>query len=154
MSSVSPSSLPGPASSLIAPPLKVLVVDDDAANRLLAVRWLDRVGLSALEAENGEEALRTLRHAPQAVGAVILDVVMPATTGYEVLERIQEDATLRDIPVVMLTAHVQQESDVLYGLRNGAADHLAKPFRGPILAAKVQSLVERRGRQLALEERL
>jgi len=56
--------------------------------------------------------------------------------------------------VVMLTAHVQQESDVLYGLRNGAVDHLAKPFRGPILAAKIQSLVERRSRQLALEERL
>ena len=79
---------------------------------------------------------------------------MPAMTGYDVLERIQQDAALRDIPVVMLTAHVQQESDVLYGLRNGAVDHLAKPFRGPILAAKIQSLVERRSRQLLLEERL
>jgi diguanylate cyclase (GGDEF)-like protein len=79
---------------------------------------------------------------------------MPAMTGYHVLERIQESAALRDIPVVMLTAHVQQEADVLYGLRNGAVDHLAKPFRGPILAAKIQSLVERRARQLMLEERL
>jgi len=43
---------------------------------------------------------------------------------------------------------------VLYGLRHGAVDHIAKPFRGPILAAKLQSLVERRGRQLALGERL
>ena len=122
----------------------MLVVDDDGANRLLAVRWLDRVGIAALEAENGEEALNILNGSPQTIGAVILDVVMPAMTGYDVLERIQASAALRDIPVVMLTAHVQQEADVLYGLRNGAVDHLAKPFRGPILAAKIQSLVELR----------
>jgi diguanylate cyclase (GGDEF)-like protein len=151
MSSVAPSSLL-PSGSPSA--LKVLVVDDDGANRLLAVRWLDRVGIAALEAENGEEALRILNEAPQTIGAVILDVVMPAMTGYHVLERIQENAALRDIPVVMLTAYVQQEADVLQGLRNGAVDHLTKPFRGPILAAKIQSLVERRGRQLLLEERL
>lgn len=151
MASVAPSSRPSPGSP---PALAVLVVDDDAANRLLAVRWLDRVGIAAVEAENGEDALRVLRDAPQTIGAVILDVVMPAMTGYDVLERIQEDAALRDIPVVILTAHVQQESDVLQGLRSGAVDHLAKPFRGPILAAKIQSLVERRSRQLLLEERL
>jgi two-component system cell cycle response regulator len=151
MSSVAPSSLPSSGS---ASGLKVLVVDDDGANRLLAVRWLDRVGVAAAEAENGEEALRILRAAPQSFGAVILDVVMPSMTGYDVLQQIQGDAALREIPVVMLTAHVQQESDVLYGLRNGAVDHLAKPFRGPILAAKMQSLVERRSRQLSLEDRL
>lgn len=151
MSSVTPSSLPSSGS---VSGLKVLVVDDDGANRLLAVRWLERVGVAATEAENGEEALRILRAAPESFGAVILDVVMPAMTGYDVLEQIQRDAALREIPVVMLTAHVQQESDVLYGLRHGAVDHLAKPFRGPILAAKMQSLVERRSRQLSLEDRL
>jgi diguanylate cyclase (GGDEF)-like protein len=151
MSSVPPSSRP---SSAFTHTLKVLVVDDDPANRLLAVRWLERVGLPTTEAENGDEALAILRQGPQAIGAVILDVVMPSMSGYEVLEQIQKDAALREVPVVMLTAHVQQESDVLYGLRNGAVDHLAKPFRGPILAAKMQSLVERRSRQLALEERL
>jgi diguanylate cyclase (GGDEF)-like protein len=154
MSSVPPSSHPASGSVATSHALKVLVVDDDSANRLLAVRWLDRVGIAAAEAENGEDALRLLKAGPQGIGAVILDVVMPAMTGYEVLERIQEDTALREIPVVMLTAHVQQESDILYGLRNGAVDHLSKPFRGPILAAKMQSLVERRSRQLLLEERL
>lgn len=134
--------------------LEVLVVDDDAANRLLVVRWLERVGLAALEAESGEAALSILREDPARIGAVLLDVVMPALSGYEVLERIQADAALREVPVVMLTAHAQQESDVLYGLRHGAVDHLSKPFRGPILAAKLQSLVDRRGRLLALQERL
>ena len=151
MSSVAALSPPALGS---APSLEVLVVDDDAANRLLAVRWLERVGLTALEAESGEEALSILRGDPARIGAVLLDVVMPALSGYEVLERIQADAALREVPVVMLTAHAQQESDVLYGLRHGAVDHLSKPFRGPILAAKLQTLVDRRSRLLALEERL
>jgi two-component system cell cycle response regulator len=151
MSSVPTSGRPSPQE---APALKVLVVDDDGANRLLAVRWLERVGLATAEAENGGEALQMLKAAPGSYGAVLLDVVMPMMTGYDVLGRIQSDVALRDVPVVILTAHVQQENDVLYGLRNGAVDHLSKPFRGPILAAKVQSLVDRRARQLALEERL
>jgi diguanylate cyclase (GGDEF)-like protein len=138
----------------VGPPLKVLVVDDDGPNRLLAVRWLERVGISTCEAENGEDALRVMRASPESIGAVVLDVMMPSMNGYEVLERVQADEALRDLPIVILTAHVQQESDVVNGLRNGAADHLAKPFRGPILAAKVQALVERRSRQLQLEERL
>src|SRR6187455_1767431 len=109
-----------PPASGSEPSLEVLVVDDEATNRLLAVRWLERAGLSAREAESGEAALAILREAPDRIGAVLLDVVMPALSGYEVLERIQADAALREVPVVMLTAHAQQESDVLYGLRHGA----------------------------------
>lgn len=132
----------------------MLVVDDDPANRLLLVRWLDRAGLAAVEAEGGEAALTILRAAPQGIGAVILDVVMPGLSGYDVLGQMQAEPALRELPVVMLSAHNQQETDVLYWLRHGAVDHLTKPFRGPILAAKLQSLVERRSRMLELEERL
>ncbi len=106
------------------------------------------------EAASGEEALRVLKAAPESFGAVILDVMMPSMSGYEVLEQVQADDALRDVPVVILTAHVEQESEVVYGLRIGAMDHLAKPFRGPILTAKVQALVERRSRHLQLVERL
>lgn len=132
----------------------MLVVDDDGSNRLLAVRWLERAGLSTREADSGEDALRVLREAPERVGAVLLDIMMPGMNGYAVLEQLQAEEALRDVPVVMLSAHLQQESDVVYGLRRGAIDHIAKPFRGPVLAAKVQALVELRGRQLELGERL
>jgi diguanylate cyclase (GGDEF)-like protein len=131
-----------------------LVVDDDCSNRLLAVRWLERVGIATCEAENGEDALRVLRGAPESIGAVILDLMMPTMSGYELLEQVRADDTLRDVPVLILTSFVEQESDVVSGLKSGAVDHLSKPFRGPILAAKVQSLVERRSRHLYLEERL
>lgn len=134
--------------------MNVLVVDDDGSNRLLAVRWLERAGLPTYEADSGETALRVLRKAPEKVGAVLLDVMMPGMSGYAVLEQLQAEEALRDVPVVLLSGHAQPESDVLYGLRHGAVDHIAKPFRGPILAAKLQALVERRGRQLALDERL
>jgi two-component system, cell cycle response regulator len=138
----------------LGPSLKVLVVDDDGSNRLLAVRWLERVGIATCEAENGEDALRMLRRAPESIGAVILDLMMPTMSGYELLEQVRADDTLRDVPVVILTSFVQEESDVVSGLKSGAVDHLSKPFRGPILAAKVQSLLERRSRQLSLQERL
>lgn len=145
------SATPAPAR---APGREVLVVDDDGGVRLLAVRWLERTGLSTREAENGADALRMLSAEPDAFGAVILDVMMPNMNGYEVLERMQANERLRDVPVVILSAHVEQESAVVEGLRRGAIDHVSKPFRGPILAAKVQAIVERRGRVLELEERL
>ena len=138
----------------VCPPLNVLVVDDDGPNRLLAVRWLERAGLPTCEADSGEDALRVLRNAPDRVGAVLLDVMMPGMSGYAVLEQLQAEAELRDVPVVLLSGHAQPESDVLYWLRHGAVDHIAKPFRGPILAAKLQALVERRSRELELGERL
>lgn len=138
----------------LGPSLKVLVVDDDCSNRLLAVRWLERAGIATCEAENGEDALRVLRSAPESIGAVILDLMMPTMSGYELLEQVRADEALRDVPVVILTSFVEQESDVVCGLKSGAVDHLSKPFRGPILAAKVQSLVERRSRHLFLQERL
>jgi diguanylate cyclase (GGDEF)-like protein len=145
------SASPAPARALGR---EVLVVDDDGGVRLLAVRWLERSGLRAREAENGADALRMLSAEPDAFGAVILDVMMPNMNGYEVLERMQANERLRDVPVVILSAHVEQESAVVEGLRRGAVDHVSKPFRGPILAAKVQAIVERRGRVLELEERL
>lgn len=132
----------------------MLVVDDDRANRLLAVRWLERAGLATLEAESGAEALRILQGGPASIGAVFLDVMMPQMSGHEVLERMQADPLLCDIPVVISSAYFQQESDVLHGLRLGAADHIHKPFRGPILAAKLQRFVEQRRRQLQFDERL
>src|SRR5262245_53162470 len=145
---------PAGVSADVSAPLNVLVVDDDGNNRLLAVRWLERAGLTTCEAQSGEDALRQLRRAPERVGAVLLDVMMLGMNGYAVLEQLQAEDALRDVPVVLLSGHAQPESDVLYGLRHGAVDHIAKPFRGPILAAKLQALVERRGRQLELGERL
>jgi diguanylate cyclase (GGDEF)-like protein len=135
-------------------PLSVLVVDDDAANRLLAMRWLERAGLSIRQAESGEQALRLVREDPRQIGVILLDVMMPSMSGYEVLERLQQEPSSRDIPVIVLTAHAAHDSDVVRSLQIGAIDHLSKPFRGPVLVAKLQALLERRRLQLSMGDRL
>jgi two-component system cell cycle response regulator len=134
--------------------LSVLVVDDDAANRLLATRWLERAGLSFRQAESGEQALRVVQEDPRQIGVILLDVMMPSMSGYEVLERLQREPASRDIPVIVLTAHAGHDSDVVRSLQIGAIDHLFKPFRGPVLVAKLQALLERRRAQLSMGDRL
>jgi diguanylate cyclase (GGDEF)-like protein len=135
-------------------PLSVLVVDDDAANRLLATRWLERAGLPIRQAESGEQALRLVKEDPRQIGVILLDVMMPSMNGYEVLERLQREPSSRDIPVIVLTAHAAHDSDVVRSLQIGAIDHLSKPFRGPVLVAKLQALLERRRLQLSMGDRL
>lgn len=135
-------------------PLSVLVVDDDAANRLLAMRWLERAGLSIRQAESGEQALRLVKQDPRGIGVILLDVMMPSMNGYEVLEQLQREPMSRDIPVIVLTGHAGHDSDVVRSLQFGAIDHLSKPFRGPVLVAKLQSLLERRRLQLSMCDRL
>jgi diguanylate cyclase (GGDEF)-like protein len=130
------------------------VVDDDAANRLLATRWLERAGLSIRQAESGEQALRLVQQDPRQIGVILLDVMMPSMNGYEVLERLQREPASRDIPVIVLTAHAAHDSDVVRSLQIGAIDHLSKPFRGPVLVAKLQALLERRRLQLSMRDRL
>ena len=146
------SELRPPESSRTA--LDVLVVDDDAANRLLATRWLERAGLPIQQAESGEQALKLVRENPRQIGVILLDLLMPSMSGYEVLERLQRDPVARDIPVIVLTAHSAHESDVVRSIQIGAIDHIAKPFRGPVLVAKLQALLERRRAQLTVDERL
>lgn len=80
-------------------PGEILVVDDDAGTREMVTRSLRRIGLSAAEARDGEEALLRMRVAPPAL--VVLDLVMPGTDGFEVLRRMREEG--RDVPVVVLT---------------------------------------------------
>lgn len=135
-------------------PLSVLVVDDDAANRLLATRWLERAGVPIRQAESGEQALRLVKAEPRSIGAILLDVMMPSMNGYEVLEKLQSEPASRDIPVIVLTGHAAHDSDVVRSLQIGAIDHVSKPFRGPVLVAKLQALIERRRAQLSLDERL
>jgi DNA-binding response OmpR family regulator len=70
---------------------------------------------------------------------VILDVMMPLMSGFEVLERMKADPVLKAIPVMMLTAQ-GQEGDVQRGLALGAVDYLTKPFRPAELLARIQRL--------------
>ena len=145
------SGYPSGAQSL---PGAVLVVDDDDALRVLVGKWLSKAGLTVVEARTGEEALEKAREMANALDAIVCDVMMPGLDGFEVVKRLKADPATSPIPIVLLTAHATAESDIVRGVESGAIDHLAKPFSGPVLVAKVRALCERARVERALRRKL
>jgi DNA-binding response OmpR family regulator len=119
----------------------VLVADDDADIRALVTFRLERAGYDVVEASDGEEALRLARE--QTPDLAVLDVMMPKLTGEEVTRRIRGDAATHRMPVILLTARVQ-EDDVARGFEAGADDYIKKPFSPQELRARVQAVLGRR----------
>ncbi len=115
---------------------KVLVVDDVADNVALLTYELADHGYKVVSAFNGRQALELARSARPDV--ILLDVMMPGMDGYEVCRRLKEDPELRSIPVIIISAR-EQEDDVVRGLDVGAHDYVTKPFRMPVVLARVRS---------------
>lgn len=134
--------------------LCVLIVEDDKATRLLTARVLESAGLPTRHAADGTDALSRVMEAPEEIGVIVLDVLLPSLGGFQVLEVLKSDRRTRDIPVVLLTAKANQEADVIRGIQVGADDHVQKPFNDKVLAAKVRALCERRRESLELARRL
>lgn len=119
----------------------VLICDDDPLLVDLLEYRLGNRGYRVSVARDGSEALASLAEARPDI--VVLDAMMPVIDGYEVLRRIREDATLRDLPVVMLTAR-KRESDIVGALELGASDYLVKPFIPEELLARLARLLASR----------
>lgn len=119
-------------------PIRVLVVDDDSTTRELIAAILRSAGMQAVSAENGKQALETLRTHPSDV--VLLDVMMPVMDGLEACRRIR---WMSDIPILLLTAK-GEEQDVVVGLEMGANDYIAKPFRNRELVARINAAIHNR----------
>lgn len=128
----------------------ILLVDDDPALLEVTSIVLTSEGYRVLTAENGAEALRIV--AQESLDLVVLDVMLPKTSGFEVLKKIREQT---DVPVVMLTAK-SQSVDKVVGLELGADDYITKPFDTKELLARIRAILRRlrdqngRGRVLKL----
>jgi len=120
-------------------PGTVLVVDDVASNLELVRRLLVKEGYNVVGASNGAAALDAVAH--DAPDVVLLDVMMPGLTGFDVCRRLKQNPLTRLLPVVLLTG-LQGRSDKLEGIEAGADDFLTKPFDRHELKARVQCLVE------------
>jgi DNA-binding response OmpR family regulator len=118
----------------------VLVADDDRDILSLVAFRLERSGYRVLQASDGAEALDLARE--QAPDLAVLDLMMPRLTGLEVTRALRDDERTRDLPVILLTARVQ-ESDVEAGLAAGATDYVAKPFSPQELRDRVDALLAR-----------
>jgi two-component system cell cycle response regulator len=114
----------------------VLVVDDDAMNRMLLSRGLERDGHRVRAVSNGVEALEALEEEP--FDSVLLDVLMPEMDGYQVLEQMKSDPRLRHTPVIMISALDEIES-VIRCIEMGAEDYLPKPFDPVLLRARINA---------------
>ncbi|MFU8839772.1 MAG: response regulator [Nitriliruptoraceae bacterium] len=134
---------------------KVLVVDDEPDVLLLCRVNLEFEGYEVVEAADGHQALERIREDTPDV--VLLDVMMPDMDGWQVLGAIKQDPALKDIPVVMLTAKVQDQ-DQLRGWSQGAADYITKPFSPLALSQVLQDVLatdpeeEERRRRIVLEK--
>ena len=119
----------------------ILVVDDNSANREMLGRRLEREGHRVQLAESGRQALEVLR--ARRVDLVLLDVMMPQVDGYEVLRQLKADETLRNIPVLMISALDEIES-VVRCIELGAEDYLPKPFDPVLLRARIGACLEKK----------
>lgn len=114
---------------------RILVADDDQGIRDVLQDMLERAGFEVELAEDGDRALHKIeRHRPDLV---LLDVDMPAKTGWEVVQRIKSDPILHHLPVLFLTSMAQTRQKVL-GLELGANDYITKPFNPRELLARVR----------------
>ncbi len=119
---------------------RILVADDDPQITRLVRSYLEQAGFQVLTAADGEQALHVIRH--DRPDLVVLDVMMPKRDGFELVRLLRADAHLAGIPILMLTARVE-DADKLRGLDLGADDYLTKPFNPSEVAARARALLRR-----------
>ncbi len=114
----------------------ILIVDDEPVNLQLLRNHLSLQNYAVTQAVNGDEALAAIKE--QQFDLVLLDVMMPKMSGYEVCRRLREQHPANELPVVMLTAK-NQINDLVAGFKAGANDYLTKPFSKEELLARIET---------------
>ena len=118
----------------------VLVVEDDPHTRELVRLYLDRDGHHVLTTDNGTDGLNTAR--VESPDIILLDLMLPGMNGLDVCQALRRES---DVPIVMLTARVE-EDDRLTGFDLGADDYITKPFSPREVAARVRAILRRAAR--------
>ncbi|MFN2106188.1 MAG: sensor histidine kinase [Candidatus Promineifilaceae bacterium] len=119
----------------------ILVADDNRVNRMKLSRNLEQQGHTVETAENGQEALEMMRDKPFDV--LLLDILMPVMDGYQVLEKMKDDATLRYVPVIVISS-LDEINSAVRCIEMGAEDYLTKPFNPVILKARLDASLRRK----------
>jgi len=116
---------------------KILIIDDSPTERFLLTQILGEGRFEIFTAENGEEGImRTKDIQPDLI---LMDVVMPGINGFQATRKLSRDAATKNIPIIMCTTKSQQ-TDKIWGLRQGAFDYITKPVDGKLLLAKIAAL--------------
>jgi DNA-binding response OmpR family regulator len=138
-----------------AKPELILIVDDDPINLAVASRTLENMGLTTITAQEGLTALSKAKREKPAL--ILLDIMMPELSGYEVCQRLKSEEDTKNIPVIFMTA-LSYSGDKVKAFEMGAADYVVKPIQSDELLARItthllllrqQDEIDRLKRQLA-----
>ena len=116
---------------------KILVVDDSKTEIMHMTDLLTKNGFTVRSAENADEAFRRL--AEEKPDLILMDVVMPGQNGFQLTRAISRDPQFSDVPIIMCTSK-NQETDRVWGMRQGARDYITKPVDAAELMAKIMAL--------------
>ncbi len=115
----------------------ILVVDDSKTELMFLSDLLQKKGFAVRTAENASEAMAQL--GVQRPDLILMDIIMPGQNGFQLTRSLSRDPAYSDVPVIMCTSK-NQETDRVWGLRQGARDYVTKPVDADELLAKIQAL--------------
>ncbi|MCB8981057.1 MAG: response regulator transcription factor [Ardenticatenaceae bacterium] len=130
---------------------QILVVDDDKEIARLLRGYLEKAGFGVLVAHDGRTAVHSLRR--DKPDLLLLDLMLPDMDGYDITRLVRNDAVLAQIPVIMITARVE-DSDKIVGLELGADDYVTKPFNPAEVVARVRAQLRAKSRLTQSDEGL
>lgn len=116
----------------------ILIIDDSPTELHLFQNMLEKNGFRTLVADSGEEGIRQAQS--QKPDCILMDVVMPGMNGFQATRKLTKDPGTSDIPVIMITTK-DQETDKIWGMRQGAVEYLVKPVAENELVAKINAVV-------------
>jgi len=123
--------------------LHILIVEDEEAIREMLQMVLEQADMQVLAAGSAEKAQQLLAENP--VDLIVLDWMLPGISGVELARRLKQDASFKELPIILLTARGEEE-DKIRGLEIGADDYMTKPFSPKELIARIKAVLRRSGK--------
>jgi len=117
----------------------ILIIDDSPTELHLFQKMLEKGGFETLVADSGEEGLRQAKLSRP--DCILMDVVMPGMNGFQATRKLTQDSDTAGIPVIMITTK-DQETDKIWGMRQGAVEYLVKPVDAKQLVAKINAVMD------------
>ncbi|HBA59563.1 MAG TPA: type II secretion system protein GspE [Elusimicrobia bacterium] len=135
---------PAPAAGAASGRLRIMIADDDAAIRVLLKKFIEGAGYQVVETVDGEDALTTIASGVPP-DMLVSDIHMPKMSGLELVKGVRETLGLADMPVIMLTTESSDKSQEL-AFKLGADDYIIKPFKAPLVIARINAGLRRAGK--------